>query len=146
MAKSESTVAAREQLEQAGTSDPTLEQRAKDQERQQAEELNSKLTGSGAQASAKLQTNADENRAAARAGVQAQTATQGGFIDQLSRRSGADALEGHFVSIDLNDKGVQEGYKQARLEDHQGRFGVYLEPATRNPETGIPETVIVRLR
>lgn len=142
--KSDSTVAAREQLEQTGASDPGLEQRAKDQERQQREELGSKLTGSAAQAASKLQTS--EVTAAARAGVQAQTATQGGFMDQASRRSGEDALEGHFVTIDLSNKDVQQAYSDVRLDGHRGDYGVYLEPALRDPDSGIPVTAVVRLR
>jgi hypothetical protein len=147
--KSDSPVAARERLDQAtspGGSTSTLEQQATEQERTQADELNSSLSGEGAKAAQKLQEKASEAPAAARAGHEADTPTRGGLMDQASRRSGADALEGHFVTLDLNHKGVKDAYKGVGLEDHRGQYGVYLEPAALNPDTGIPETVIVRLR
>lgn len=147
--KSESPVAARERLdeiENPGGSGASLEQQAKDQEKQQADELSSSLSGSGNKAAEQLQANASDAPAAARAGHEAEAPTKGGFVDQLSRRSGGDALEGHFVTIDLNNKGVKDAYKQVGLEDHTGGYGVYLEPASLDPKTGIPETSIVRLR
>src|SRR4051812_36206222 len=111
--KSESTVAARERLQQQtepGGGTATLEEQATQQERQQAQELDSSLSGSGNLATQKLQEKASEVPAAPRAGHEADAPTRGGFVDQLSRRSGGDALEGHFVSIDLNVKGVQQAY------------------------------------
>lgn len=147
--KSESPVAARERLDERtdpGASTDVLEQQATDQERTQREELGSSLSGPGHKATEKLQANADKVPAAARAGHEAEAPTKGGFVDQLSRRDGSDALEGHFVSIDLNDKGVKDAYAQVGLDDHTGSYGVYLEPASLNPETGIPESAIVRLR
>jgi hypothetical protein len=147
--KSDAPVAAREQLEQQSNpgGDPNaLEQRAKDQERQQSEALSSSLSTPGSKETQKLQENASDAPAAARAGTSRLAPTQGGFIDQASRRSGDDALEGGFVTLDLNDKGVKDAYKSVGLEDHRGQIGVYLEPATLNPDTGIPETAIVRLR
>lgn len=93
----------------------------------------------------------EEAPAGARAGVPGDVHTQGGFMDQASRRSGADALEGHFVHIDLNDKDVKKAYEDAFPEDrfpngHRGDYGVYLEPVLRDPETGVPVTAVVRLR
>lgn len=152
--KSESEVAAREQLEQQQSADPQeaqekqLEEQAKEQEKQQADELKSKQTGAGAKAAQALQESAEEAPAAARAGVgrTSQTPTQGGFMDQMSRRSGEDAIEGHYVVLDLNNSDVQSAYESQGLEGHRGDYGVYLEPATLNPDTGIPETIAVRLR
>lgn len=147
--QSDAPVAAREQLDQVnepGGSNDQLEQQAADQEKRQAEQLDSSLSGAGANAAQKLQEQASDVPALARAGVERQTATQGGFVDQLSRRSANDALEGHFVSIDLNNKDVQAAYKSVGLEDHTGAYGVYLEPLGLNPDTGIPETALVRLR
>lgn len=147
--QSESTVAARERLEEQtdpGGGTATLEQQATDQERQQAQELDSSLSGAGARATQKLQEKASEVPAAARAGHEADAPTRGGFVDQLSRRSGADVIEGHFCTIDLNDKGVKQAYEQVGLGDHTGSYGVYLEPLSLVPGTGIPETALVRLR
>lgn len=148
--QSDSPVAAREQLNQinepGGDPSATLEQRAAEQERQQAEALQSSLSGPGHEAATDLQAAAADAPAAARAGVGANTPTQGGFIDQASRRSGADALEGHFVTIDLHFDGVRDAYRQAGLEDHRGDWGVYLSPTALNPDTGIPTFAQVRLR
>lgn len=155
--KSDSPVAAREQLDEqeAGTGpDPEeQEKQAKAQEKQQREELTSgKPSGPGAKAAAALQKAAQDAPAAARAGTHTNAPTRGGFMDQLSRRSGADALEGHYVTIDLGDSDVQAAYKDKFGEDddgnlnHTGNFGVYMEPQVRNPDTGIPETISVRLR
>lgn len=150
-------VAADQQAEREGTaSGENLDQQVKDQEAQQKAELRegkSKLTGPE-RAAYDLQE--EGVPAAARAGVARQAQTQGGFMDQMSRRSGADALEGHAVTIDLSNKGVQEAYRGVNLirdEDHDlgeynhvGNYGVYLEPQMRDPETGIPVTALVRLR
>jgi hypothetical protein len=147
--KSNAPVAAREQLdemEHPGGDPADLEQRAKDQEKAQSDALNSTLTSPGAKDTEKLQADASDAPAAARAGTSRLTPTRGGLIDSASRRSGSDALEGHFVRIDLNDKGVKDAYKSVGLDDHAGDYGVYLEPATLNSDTGIPETAIVRLR
>jgi hypothetical protein len=126
--KSDSPVAAREQMdEQQGQTGP-------DPKQQRAE------------------VRAEDAPAAARAGTHANTPTRGGFMDQLSRRSGADALEGHYVTIDLNHKDVKQAFEDKFGTDddgnlnHTGDFGVYLEPQLRNPDTGIPETISVRLR
>ena len=156
--KTDSPVAAKEQLDERegkGGQD-TLKQDVKDQEKAQREELaagKSKLSGPD-KAAADLQKNGVP--AAARAGAHGHAPTQGGFMDQMSRRSSADALEGHAVTLDLSDKGVQEAYKAANLirdsdspqgeYEHTGNYGVYLEPQVRDPETGIPVTALVQLR
>jgi hypothetical protein len=143
--KSDSPVAAREALDQEQASpDVNLEQQAKEQERQQSRELGQSLSGAAAKGDEKLQKAGLP--AAARAGAHAHAPVRGGFMDQLSRRSDEDALEGHFVKIDLKNKGVTDAFEQVGLKDHRGDYGVYLEPASRDPETGVPETAIVRLR
>ncbi len=144
--KSESPVAARESLD-AEKAEPVdkREEQAKAQEKQQAEELGRSLSGAGAKAMADLQPGQNGTPAEARAKVKGAVAI-GGHIDNVSRRSSEDALEGHFVSIDLSDKGVKEGYKNAGLEDHRGDYGVFQAVGGVDPETGIPETVLVRLR
>jgi hypothetical protein len=155
--KSDSPVQAREELdEQQGAGGPDekeQEKQAKAQEKEQREELaGGKVKGSAAKAAAALQKAAADAPAAARAGTHSNAPTRGGFMDQLSRRSGADALEGHYVTIDLGDSEVQEAYKDKFGEDDDGNlnwtgnFGVYMEPQVRNPDTGIPETISVRLR
>jgi hypothetical protein len=154
--KSDSPVAAREQMdEQQGQTGPDPKQQraeVRDQEKTQREELGQKDTGSAAKAATALQKMTEDAPAAARAGTHANTPTRGGFMDQLSRRSGADALEGHYVTIDLNHKDVKQAFEDKFGTDddgnlnHTGDFGVYLEPQLRNPDTGIPETISVRLR
>lgn len=155
--KSESPVAAREQLdEQQGQQGPdpkAQEQQAKAQEREQREELSAgKQTGAAGKSARVLNKLVEDAPAGARAGMHANTPTRGGFMDQLSRRSGADALEGHYVTVDLNDSDVNAEYERVFGTDddgnlnHEGAFGVYMEPMLRDPETGIPETARVRLR
>jgi hypothetical protein len=73
-------------------------------------------------------------------------ATVNGHMDNMSRRSDADALTGHFVTIDLGAKGVKDGYKNAGIEDHKGNFGVFVSAGELEPDTGIPVTALVRLR
>lgn len=99
---------------------------------------------------------AKEAPAGARVGQTVDTPTVMGKVDQMSRRSGADALEGHFVTIDPTVDGVEDAYRDARLirdEDdprgeyrHTGFYGVYIQPAATDPVTGIPVTAVVRLR
>lgn len=152
--KSDSPVAAREALNQQAAAPPgPTEEAAKEQEKQQAAELRDggKLSSAERKASKVHQDLSQEAPAAARAAVPGDVHTKGGFMDQASRRSAADALEGHFVRIDLNDKGVQAAYKEAFPQDkfpdgHQGDYGVFMEPALRDPVTGIPITAVVRLR
>jgi hypothetical protein len=154
--KTDSPVAAREQMdEQQGQTgpDPKEQKReVREQEKTQREELGQKDTGPAAKAATALQKMAADAPAAARAGTHTNAPTRGGFMDQLSRRSGADALEGHYVTIDLGHKDVKQTFEDRFGTDddgnlnHTGNFGVYLEPQLRNPDTGIPETITVRLR
>lgn len=138
--KTETPVAAREALDQRNESDNTedrLEEQAKEQEAQQKEELSSKAAGDNFPA--------EENAVKSRYGKQ-QNGPVNGFIDQNSRRNATDALEGHFVSIDLNDKGVKDAYKSAGLpEDFDGDYGVYMTVGEVGDD-GYPETAVVRLR
>lgn len=133
---------------QAATPEPeNVEQTIKDEQAQRDEELKGSYDGEAAQAAQGIQPAEGGTPAGARAGVHARADTQGGFMDQMSARSVNDALEGHFVLIDLNHDGVKDAYKAVRgLEDHRGDYGVYIEPALRDPETGIPVTATVRLR
>lgn len=141
--KSESPVAAREQLDaREQNTEDNLEQQAKEQEREQRDELKA-----GRQAKSADKSKEVAEAPAAVRGTSGQGATQGGFMDQMSRRSGADALEGHYVTIDLNYKGVADAYEAIGLEEHTGNYGVYLEVGSvRDDGTGIPETAVVRLR
>lgn len=88
-------------------------------------------------------------------GLAGRGGAQGGVVDNMSRRSDADALEGHFVSIDLNNAEAREAVKQVLdptgdlgVEPGFGRgdYGVYIEAAASDPDTGYPITAIVRLR
>lgn len=153
--KSDAPVAAREQLNQqdGGDVDPRerLEEQAKEQEKQQADALKE---GAKAKAGAHQENIDNDNVAGARvsAGFNGSGA-QAGFVDQLSRRSASDALEGHFVRIDLNAKGVQDALKRVQgLTDDDGNlvddvdYGVYLTPGELDKDTGYPLTATVVLR
>lgn len=144
--KSESKVAAREQLEaqtNANSGTENLEERAKAQEKQQAELLNSKLSGPAVKA---IDEANSEDKTAAHARALTDQSGTVGRIDNMSRRSGNDALEGHFVTIDLDNSEVKDAFKQAGLEGHQGDYGVFLQRALVDPDTGYPTHVVVRLR
>jgi hypothetical protein len=142
--KPQDRVAAREQLDQRDEKqDDTLKQQAKDQEKQQRQEL-SQSPLKGQKAAGKAQN--PDVPAAARAGVKATAATQGGFMDQMSRRDDNDAFEGHHVLLDLGNKGVKDAFKSVGLEGHRGQYGVYTQVGAVDPDTGIPITAIVRLR
>lgn len=141
--KSDAPVAAREQLdaqEADANATDNLEEQAKEQEKLQAEQLKA---GQGV-GEDKTDLTPAQQRGNERVG------TVAGFVDQMSRRSGSDALEGHFVTIDQNFDGVKEAYVQAGLADEDGNpiagdYGVYIEPADLD-ETGFPVSGVVRLR
>lgn len=141
-------VAARNELDQASgeQNDPRkrLEDQAKSQEKQQEE-----LLAKGAKA--KKDPAQESDVPVAKRTGRVDEKTQNGFMDQFSARDGNDPYEGHFVSIDLNADGVKDAYDAAGLVDDDdnlvgGDYGVYVEPATLDPESGIPETIVVRLR
>lgn len=147
--RSDSPVAAREQL-QASEPEDNREELAKEQERQQRAELRDKGTKAERAHGKRL---ADMDPAGQRAKAVNPSGVQGGLMDSMSQRTGADAMTGHFVRIDLNNKDVQEAYAGVFPEDrfgkgykHEGDFGVYVDNGLVDPETGIPETVLVRLR
>lgn len=147
--RSDSPVAAREQVQSTEHED-NREQLAKEQEAQQRAELRDKGTRAQREHGKRL---ADMDPAGQRAKAVAPGAVQGGLMDSMSQRTGADAMTGHFVRIDLNNKDVQEAYAGVFPEErfgegykHTGDFGVYVDNGLVDPETGIPETVLVRLR
>lgn len=94
--------------------------------------------------------------AGSRVGHGVNTPTVMGKMDNMSVRSAADALEGHFVEIDRTFKGVKQAYVDAGISrddshdkgayEHTGSYGVYLEPLDIDTSTGIPESALVRLR
>jgi hypothetical protein len=146
--QSKTKVAARNELDQASgeANDPRkrLEDQAKAQEKTQAD-----LLARGAKA--KKDPAQESDVPAAKRTGRVDEKTQNGFMDQMTVRDGNDPYEGHFVSIDLNADGVKDSYEAAGLLDDDGNFGagdygVYIEPATLDPESGIPETIVVRLR
>lgn len=152
--KSESPVAARAELDaQAagpeGNQEEQLEQSAKDQEAQQKQELREgKRAGKGA---VELETIAEQ-----RSGRQGEKPLFG-RVDNMTRRSDAEPLEGHFVHIDYSGDGGKEAATSVATllgEDAlQGRepgvgvadYGVYLQPGQLG-EDGYPATAIVMLR
>jgi hypothetical protein len=146
--ETDSKVAARAQLDEAsgaGIQDG-LEQRAKDQEATQQRLLREGVaTGDEKKAAEARAKRAEVDPASVRAGGALDSphapGAQGGLVDQLSSRGDGDALTGHFVKIDLNADGVPE-----RLVESGRDYGVYLEPASVDPDTGYPLTARVRLR
>jgi hypothetical protein len=146
--KSDTVVAARNQLNQADgeQNDPRkrLEKQATEQEKARDEAL-----AAGAKAKADPAQESDVP-AAKRTGREDEK-TVNGFVDQMSRQHGGQPFEGHFVSVDLSDKGAIEGYKASGLVDDDdnpvaGDYGVYIEPGQLDKETGLPVTAVVRLR
>jgi hypothetical protein len=149
--KSDSPVAAEEQLAasrgETGDQGSSLEQQAKEQKAQQSEELASgrnvgskekdKLVKKGLVASARRQPGLPVNQAK---------------MDNVSVRSGADALEGHFVSLDVDADGVKDSLKGVGLVNdddelvNSDELYIYLEPVEVDASTGVPETVLVRPR
>jgi hypothetical protein len=88
-------------------SQENLEEQAKSEQSQRDEELGASKQSRLEKAASKVQPAEGGTPAGARAGHHARADTQGGFMDQMSVRSHADALEGHFVTIDLQAKGVR---------------------------------------
>jgi hypothetical protein len=68
---------------------------------------------------------------------------QGGLVDQMTRRSASDALEGHFVTIDRTHSGLSKEAKE--LLDGRDGYGVYTEPAAVD-SGGFPTEAVVILR
>jgi hypothetical protein len=135
--KSESPVAARAALDEGASSD-RREQQAKEQERQQAQALKDGVVSGEAKKLHDKQQNQDRATLRHVPGQKVEGPI-GGFVDQLTARPG-DALEGHFVKIDLNADNLPDGLKESGRD-----FGVYVEPATIG-EDGYPLTAQVRLR
>lgn len=160
--QSDAQVAARDRLDTLDADEAQVDRReqledeAKQQEQTQKEEL-SAGKGLGSDALGEIATEAP---AIARAGVVKGATTQGGFMDQLSRRNGLEGMEGHYVTIDSTADGVQEAYERAQLFDKDvaddkddpgdgflaGFYGVYITRGATDEETGIPLEVLVRLR
>lgn len=149
-----SPVAAREQLDQRAREndvEDTLEEQAKTQEAQQAEELK---TSHDADSGLKQELVDKGNVAGARRpNAQETVGAVNGFTDQLTRRDGSEPMEGHFVTIDKSFDGVLEAYKAAGLTNdddkivpHAGDYGVYRTVGAISPENGYPETIVVRLQ
>lgn len=69
---------------------------------------------------------------------------QGGLVDQMTRRSAADVMEGHHCTIDRTHSGVSKEAKELMGEGSDG-YGVYVEPAETD-EKGFPVQASVLLR
>lgn len=147
--RSEAPVQAREQLA-ASEPEDNREELAREQEKLQRAELRDKGTKAERDLGKRM---AGMDPAGQRAKAVAPGAVQGGLMDSMSQRDGSDAMTGHYVRIDLNNSDVQDAYAGVFPEErfgkgykHEGDFGVYVDNGVVDPETGIPETVIVRLR
>lgn len=143
--KTESKVAAREQLEQnQDAPDPTarLEEQAKEQEKTQAQELSA-----GAKApKGEHDKLIDQGNVAGARNVGTLQSRTVDAVDNFGARSADDALQGLFVEIDLKAKGVKAAYEAAGIPDHTGAFGVFTTVGETDPKTGYPLTIGVRLR
>lgn len=71
------------------------------------------------------------------------------FVDNMTRRSDADALQGHFVSIDLSNSKAKAAVEAAIGEGNahfgSGDYGVFIGPGETD-EHGYPVTATVLLR
>lgn len=143
--RSESPTAAEEELAArdggADASQDQLEQRAKEQKAQQADQL--KQGAKAAKDAAKLDTIPEQ-----RANRPGETPLMA-RVDNMTRRSDEDALEGHFCTIDLSNKdakaGVEAQIGEGNARPGSGDYGVYLEPGAVG-EDGYPVTARVQLR
>lgn len=94
----------------------------------------------------KVSHDENANVAGERAGAGQSEVVQGGLVDGMSRRSGLEPMEGHFVSVDRTADGVSDQLKEVGANPDRDAYGVYLSPAECDDETGYPITVNVRLR
>jgi hypothetical protein len=74
----------------------------------------------------------------------------GGRIDNMTRRSDADVLDGHFCTIDLEHDGAREAVEAVIGEGNAqrgvaGDYGIYLQPGQIGAN-GYPDTAVVMLR
>lgn len=69
----------------------------------------------------------------------------GGRVDNMTRRSGREPQEGHFVTIDRTHKDVDTDSDEALLSPDVDGYGVF-ESVAEVGKDGYPETVNVRLR
>jgi hypothetical protein len=65
-----------------------------------------------------------------------------GVVDNVTSRHDGDALQGHFVNIDLNHDDVDDDLRE-KLDG--ATYGVYLQPTSLD-EQGYPLLALVRLR
>lgn len=146
--RTDSPVAAREELD-AGQTDAAqvqqerLEEQASDQEQLQKEQLQAGTRLGGADRSG---LSIPEQRSGV--GVR----PFNGRVDNMTKRSDADVLEGHFAVLDYENFGkeIREALKVSGVAAEGGvgdaDYGVYLEPSDLDPETGYPATARVQLR
>jgi hypothetical protein len=159
--KSDSPVAARAALDERDQPSGNPEAEAKAQEAQQRQELKEGQSGAAGRREVKARDDVYQDGSGDRASLRVPAGgggkgAQGGLVDNMSRRHDGDALEGHFVTIDLNNKdardaviqGVTNGRDDVDYEPTQfnGGYGVYITPGERDQETGYPTTAVVRLR
>ena len=112
----------------------TLREQAERQEKQQADELKAGTKGGVTKDGPTIAHN--------RVAVSHQSVgVQGGLVDQMTRRSIDDVMEGHFCTVDRTHKDVDTDL----LPGGEDGYGVYLSPATTD-EHGYPITANVRLR
>jgi hypothetical protein len=139
--KSDAPVAARAQHDEltgaGGSGVDAVEERAKDQEKLQRDELKAGESGGETKDGPTIA----HNRAPVGAREQG---VQGGLVDGMTRRDVSDALEGHFVTIDRTHKDLDDKAKDALPEEQDG-YGVYLTPAAVDDD-GYPTSAVVRLR
>jgi hypothetical protein len=91
---------------------------------------------------------ADWTPAEQRAGVSGATPFEG-RVDNMTRRSDRDVLEGHFCTIDLSDDDAKAGVEHligdGNAHPGSGDYGVYVGPGDVG-EDGYPLTARVLLR
>lgn len=122
----------------------------KDVATQREEQLEAgKVTGKAKTAAAKLAAASPVEQRAGRLGAK----LNDGRVDNMSRRSDADALFGHFVQIDYNDdehgkeavKAAEAVLGEGNAGLGRGDYGVFVDVGTRD-EDGYPLTTTVMTR
>ena len=132
-----------------GTGEQALKERAKEERKAQKAEL---AAGKKGPSGAKLKTVAAQRTGDPDAKPVA------GIVDNMTRRDGAEPLQGHFVRIDYSKANVrnmvqdQLAPKGSALAEQgfepgigSADYGVYLQPGVLGAD-GYPETAVVFLR
>jgi hypothetical protein len=110
-----------------GTGEQALKERAKDERSQQRAELRA---GKAGETGPKLRSPAEQ-----RTGRRGEKPLNG-VVDNMTQRSGSDAIEGHFVTIDYSDKDVVKAVKNQLAPKGSGLDDQGFEPGVGSADYG----------